>query len=224
MLILTIDTTTDISTLGLLRDGALLASAAFPSRHTLAKRMLTRMDWLLADAGLTKHDLEAIAVTIGPGSFTGVRLGPVVAKTLAHGLHIPLVGLSTLEALAYPYRDCPNALLVPVVNARRQQVYLALYRSEYGVLRRVTDDLALSAGAYAEELARHRDHYAHILLIGLVESLPLPFHTEAPAHTALLHSLVTPEALAALAEERLARGAQDDPMTLAPVYLRPPAD
>jgi len=224
MLILTIETCTDISTLGLVRDGVVLGEAAFPSRHTLVKRLLVRLDWLLAECGLVKGDIAAIAVSLGPGSFTGVRIGPAAAKTLAQWLHIPLLGIPTLEALAYPFRTCAHSLLAPLVNARRQQVYAALFISEGGQLVRRTADLALSPEPLAALLHEHAGGCGQVLCIGLTEGLPDAFQQQFTGPVAAVRSLVTPHALAALAEQRLALGEQDDPMTLAPIYLRAAAD
>jgi tRNA threonylcarbamoyladenosine biosynthesis protein TsaB len=223
MLIVTIDTCTDMSTLGLVRDGAVLGELAFPSRHTLAARMIARLEWLLSECGLTRGDVEAIALSLGPGSFTGVRIGAAAAKTLAQWLPAALVGVPTLEALAYPYRDFRDALLVPIVNARRQQAYCALFRGEFGALQRQSPDLLLGADGFADLLGQHAAGVAHTVLVGLTEGLPAAF-LQAPGHPQPLRSLVTPHALAALAAERLARGDRDDPMTLAPIYLRSAAD
>lgn len=224
MLILTIETCTDTSTLGLVRDGVVLAEAAFPSRHTLAKRLLARLEWLLVEAGATRQEVEAIAVSLGPGSFTGVRIGAAAAKTLAQWQQLPLVGVPTLEALAYPYRGCADTLLAPMINARRQQAYVALYREDGGTLRRVTADLALSAEPFHDTLRQHIADMERIIMIGQLEGLPAAFREELPHGACIVRSLVTPHALAALAEERLAHGEQDDPMTLAPIYLRSAAD
>ena len=175
MLIITIETCTDTSTLGLVRDGVVLAEAAFPGRYTLAQRLLSRLEWLLAECALTKADLDAVAVSLGPGSFTGVRIGAVVAKSLAHWRRIPLWGISTLEALAYPFRHCRHALLAPVINARRQQVYLALFYSEGGLPLRQTADLVLAVEPFTALLREHQREFTQTLLIGTTEGLPDAF-------------------------------------------------
>ena len=223
MLILTMETCTDTSTLGLVRDGVVLIEAAFPSRLTLAQRLLLRLEWLLGECALAKTELSAIAVSAGPGSFTGVRIGVAAAKTLALGLHIPLVGIPTLTALAYPYRELSSELLAPVINARRRQVYTALFRGEHGTLRRITPDMVLSAEPFADLLRQQADN-ARVIMIGQTDGLPDGFLKSLPASPATVRSLVTPHALAALALERLARDEQDDPMTFTPIYLRDPAD
>ncbi|HEY3417421.1 MAG TPA: tRNA (adenosine(37)-N6)-threonylcarbamoyltransferase complex dimerization subunit type 1 TsaB [Armatimonadota bacterium] len=220
MNILTIETCTDTCTMGVVRDGAVLAEAAFPSRHTLVQRLLPRVEWLLDDGGLTRGDVEAIVVSRGPGSFTGVRIGMTAAKTLALWGKIPLVGVSTLEALAYPFRALSGSLLVPMINARRQQAYLALFRTTAGTLQRLTPDLLLSAGPAAETLEAQREG-GQALCIGQLDGLPAGL---LPASAAVVRSLVTPHALAALGRERLERGEADDPITLTPLYLRNAAE
>lgn len=224
MLIVTIETCTDTSTLGLVRDGAVLAEAAFPARHTLVRRLIPRLEWLLAEAGLSRADLQAVAVSLGPGSFTGVRIGLAAAKTLAQWGKIALAGIPTLEALAYPYREYGHALLVSFINARRQQVYAACFRGEGGALLRLTSDLALSADPFHEEIRRHRGDTERVLLVGQDDGIAPAFRAGVPGEVSVVRTLVTPHALAALAEARLATGETDDPMTLAPIYLRGAAD
>ena len=223
MIILTIETCTDTSTFGLVRDGAVLVEAAFPSRFTLAKRLITRLEWLLAEAGLRREELDAVAVSLGPGSFTGVRIGVAAAKTLACFQHLPLLGISTLEALAYPFRALEGVLLAPMVNARRRQAYTALFRAEEGGLYRLTEDLVLAAEPFAEMLLRRQEGMTQTLCIGQLDGLPEAFRA-LPVPSAIVRSLVTPHALAALAAARLERGERDDPMTLAPIYLRGAAE
>ncbi len=221
MLIFTIETCTETSTLGLVRDGSVLAEAAFPSRYTLAKRLLSRLSWLLDECDLTIGSLTAVAVARGPGSFTGVRIGLAAAKMLAHELRIPLVGISTLEAIAYPFRELGDVLLAPMINARRQQAYLALFHGEQGQLHRRTPDLLLSAEPFAELVRVQAAVGQRTLLIGQVDGLPAAFHVPGAA---AMRALVTPHALAALARIRLECGEADDPMTLAPLYLRSAAE
>lgn len=211
-MLLTIETCTDTSTIGIVHEGVVLAEMAFPSRHTLVSRLLLRIDWLLGEAGTTKRELTGIVVSLGPGSFTGVRIGATAGKALAPALGIPLVGVSTLQALAWPFRGLAGHTLVPVINARRGQVYCAQFRG----IERVSADTALSPEPFATALAGKSP-----LLIGVLDGLPDTFNI---GNYEIVRALVTPCALAALATERLAHGESDDPLTLAPVYLRAPAD
>ena len=113
MLILAFDTATDVATSALVSNGEVLGE-----RSSRAVTLLEDVDALLRQAGAHTRDLEALAVGIGPGSFTGVRIGLSTARGLALGLGIPVAGVSTLDALA---QGAPGAL--PVIDARRREVF-----------------------------------------------------------------------------------------------------
>jgi len=113
VLILAFDTATDVATVALLRDGEVLGE-----RASRAVRVLKDAEELLREAGLETDDLEGIAVGTGPGSYTGLRMGLVTARTLAVSLGVPVAGVPTLDALA---AGAPGA--VPVIDARRREVF-----------------------------------------------------------------------------------------------------
>ena len=113
MLTLAFDTATGIASCALVRDGEVLGERTLP-----AVAVLAAADELLRDAGLEPRDLDLLAVGIGPGSFTGVRIGLAVARGLALALDLPVAGVSTLDALA---AGAPGA--VPVIDARRREVF-----------------------------------------------------------------------------------------------------
>jgi tRNA threonylcarbamoyladenosine biosynthesis protein TsaB len=114
MLILAFDTATDVATSALVSDGEVLGE-----RASRAVTLLEDLDALLRQAGAHTRDVEALAVGIGPGSFTGVRIGLATARGLALALDIPVAGVSTLDALA---AGVPGA--VPVIDARRREVFV----------------------------------------------------------------------------------------------------
>jgi tRNA threonylcarbamoyl adenosine modification protein YeaZ len=114
MLILAFDTATDVATSALVGDGEVLGE-----RTSRAVTLLEDVDALLRQAGMHTRDVEALAVGIGPGSFTGVRIGLSTARGLALALDIPVAGISTLAALA---AGAPGA--VPVIDARRREVFV----------------------------------------------------------------------------------------------------
>jgi tRNA threonylcarbamoyladenosine biosynthesis protein TsaB len=113
VLILAFDTATDAATVAFVRDGGVLGE-----RLSRAARVLQDIEELLAEAGLERTDVEGIAVGTGPGSYTGLRMGLVTARTLAISLGVPVAGVSTLDALA---AGAPGA--VPVIDARRREVF-----------------------------------------------------------------------------------------------------
>ena len=114
MLILAFDTATSTATSALVRDGNVLGE-----RTTTPVRVLEDVDALLRDAGVEPRELDALAVGIGPGSFTGVRMGLAAARGLALALDIPVAGVSTLAALA---AGAPDA--VPLIDAKRRELFL----------------------------------------------------------------------------------------------------
>ena len=114
MLILAFDTATDVATSALVADGELLGE-----RTSRAVTLLEDVDALLRQAGAHTRDIEALAVGIGPGSFTGVRIGLSTARGLALALGVPVAGVSTLDALA---AGAPGAL--PVIDASRREVFV----------------------------------------------------------------------------------------------------
>ena len=133
MLTLAFDTATDVATCALVRDGDLLGE-----RSSRAVTVLADADELLREAGLKPADLDLLAVGVGPGSFTGLRIGLAAARGLALALDLPVAGVSTLDALG---AGAPGA--VPVIDARRREVF-ALVGGEARCL--APGDLEVEAG------------------------------------------------------------------------------
>jgi tRNA threonylcarbamoyladenosine biosynthesis protein TsaB len=109
---------------------------------------------LLKNLGITASEIDLVAVSRGPGSFTGVRIGVAAAKGLAWGLDKPACGVSTLEAMAYQTPE-PGAILCPVMDAKRGQVYNALFQWLEDKLIRICDDRAISLESLSTELRTH---------------------------------------------------------------------
>jgi len=129
-----------------------------------SRTLLTMTESLLKNLGVKPSDIGLIAVAKGPGSFTGVRIGVSAVKGLAWGLDIPVCGVSTLEAMAYQTLIKPDVLICPVMDARRNQVYNALFRWHEGKPERLSEDRAISIDDLKIELYKYND--IPLLLVG----------------------------------------------------------
>jgi len=132
-------------------DGELIGQYFQNNGLTHSRTLLSMAESLLENLGISISDIDIIAVSKGPGSFTGVRIGVSAAKGLAWGLGKPVCGVSTLEAMAYQTQE-ESALICPVMDARRGQVYNALFTWRSGSLVRLRDDRAISLADLAREL------------------------------------------------------------------------
>ena len=139
MIWLGIDTANTPISVALVKDGELLIeeNSAMAINHSL--RAMPAIEELLEKAGLAPADIDAIAVSEGPGSYTGARIGVTIAKTLAWTLGKPLVGVSTLKALAANALFF-NGLVCPIVDARRGNVYAGVYQYAAGKLTEIIED------------------------------------------------------------------------------------
>jgi tRNA threonylcarbamoyladenosine biosynthesis protein TsaB len=129
MLILGIDTTTLACSVALLRDDTILAELTLNIKKTHSERLMPLLDHMLQEAGLEREEIDAVAVAAGPGSFTGLRIGVSTARALAQGLQIPAVPVCTLGALAESI-FAPGTMICPLLDARRNQVYTALFHRQ----------------------------------------------------------------------------------------------
>ena len=137
--LIAIETSTESCSAALLRDGSLIErSELAPRRH--AELILPMIDSLLAEAGVSRRQLDAIAVGRGPGAFTGVRLAISVAQGLALGLDIPVVPVSSLAALAQDAPAKDGASILAVIDARMGEVYAGMYRRSNGLVEAIGEE------------------------------------------------------------------------------------
>lgn len=155
MLILGIESSAKGASAALCRDGALVSQAFQRSGLTHSRTLLPMAEDLLKNAGMKLEAVDAVAVAHGPGSFTGIRIGVATAKGLCWGADKPAIGVSTLEAMAFGGGDCApeGAVICCAMDARRNQIYNALFAWEKGAPRRLTPDRALALEDVAAELA-----------------------------------------------------------------------
>ena len=153
MLILAFESSAKACSCALLRDGQLLAEYFQNSGQTHSRTLMKMAEDMLRNCDLTSGDVDAVGVAAGPGSFTGVRIGVSCAKGFAWAGELPCYGVSTLEAMAQG-AACFEGTVCAVMDARRQQVYNALFRAGAGALTRICADRAISIEELSEDLKK----------------------------------------------------------------------
>lgn len=228
MRILGIDTSTPTASVALVEDGELLAEqiqdgAAAGRIGSHAATILPLIESVFASAQITPNDLCGIAVSLGPGSFTGLRIGLATAKGLAYPANLPLIGVSTLHAGAARVPGF-NGLIGAMFDARKNEVYSALFRRSQNDLTRVTPDAVLSIKSAIAMLRDHWEESDSVILVGggakayereIRKSLAAVQISDGACYS----SMATQTALLAAARFD---GAGVDPSGLIPVYLRAP--
>ena len=153
MLILAFESSARPASVALVRDGCLLSQYSQCSALTHSRTLLPMAEDMLKNAELSLRDVDLLAVAHGPGSFTGVRIGVSTVKGLAWAGEKPCVGVSTLEAMTWQGLAA-GGLICPMMDARRSQVYNALFRIEQDAPQRLCEDRPIALAELAEELRR----------------------------------------------------------------------
>lgn len=226
MLLLALDTSTEVTSVGLARveggDIVLLGGELVDAPRAALSRVLPMAASLLAGAGLSAQDLDAVVVGHGPGSFTGVRIGVASAKGLAHGLGVPLWAVGTLDAVAQGFSD-DDVTLAVVGDAMRGEVYPVLFRCGGGRAERLTPDRVAKPDAAAREWAERGEplllvgnglkKYSDVFLTALGENATVAeAHRHAPSPEGLISAWVAARDADALGD--------GDPGAVLPVYTR----
>ena len=220
-LILCIETGTDICSVGVARDGELVSLRESDEGRDHAKKVGVFVDELLRETGISPDELDAVAVGMGPGSYTGLRIGVSFAKGLCYGLGIPLVAVGSLDAMAavaiedndagiLDVDNWENAVLCPMVDARRMEVYTRLFDAKGNALSDVTAEVV------TEQTFANVRRERQLVMFGngaakCREVLPDATYIN-----------ITPSArgLARLAEQRLSAGQTEDIAYFEPFYLK----
>ncbi|MGI6611222.1 MAG: tRNA (adenosine(37)-N6)-threonylcarbamoyltransferase complex dimerization subunit type 1 TsaB [Limnochordia bacterium] len=218
-----LDTSTSSGGAALLVDGVARSECSFNMGAVHSERLLPTIEHVMRDANTTGDELDVIAVTVGPGSFTGLRVGVTTAKVLAYGWKKPIVPVNTLEALAWQVAGL-TGLVVAALNARRGTAYAAVYRVTAGassppVVVHPPDNLPMSR--LLDELADVKESVAVVgdgraVFSEMIEAslgerwlrLPSVAETLRPASVASLGSLY------------FEQGVRVSPFSLLPTYLR----
>ena len=215
MLILAFESSAKSASVALVKDGALLSQYSQCSALTHSRTLLPMAEDMLKNAEIKLSEVDLIAVAHGPGSFTGIRIGVSTVKGLSWAADKPCVGVSTLEAMAW-HGLLSGGYVCPVMDARRQQVYNALFKIEDGKPQRITDDRPIALAQLADEV---RSLNAPVLLVGDGAALTEKFFRENS-----VPCRIAPENLRWQSAWGVAMAASDKQPgtseTLLPVYLR----
>ena len=157
MHLLSIETSTEICSVALSRDKECLTVVEDCQGNSHAEKLLVFIDKALQQAGLKKNELDAVCISEGPGSYTGLRIGSSSAKGLCAALNIPLIAVSTLQGMAYGAREqYPDyKQYAPMIDARRMEVYTAVYNPYLEPVKQVSN-LILDEQAYSDFLTRDK--------------------------------------------------------------------
>ena len=151
MIILSIDSSTPVAGIAVSDGMQLLGEITLNTKNTHSEKLMPLVKHLLDELTLSVNDLDAIAVTQGPGSFTGLRIGMATAKGLAQGAGKKLIAVPTLDCLAQNLLHYPG-IICPIMNAQKKQVYTAIYRSGRDKLERLSDYQAIAVEQLAAQL------------------------------------------------------------------------
>ena len=219
MPILAIDTATMVSSVAVADEKKLLAELTVQTRLTHSETLLPHIQQVLEMSGVAKKQLTGVAVSLGPGSFTGLRIGLGAAKAIAYGLDIPIIGVPTTEALAWHY-PVPNVVTVPFIDAQKGNVYSAVYAWQNGTIAEL---LPVQVYTLDEALELCQKQEGTVIAVGDMVQKKLAGREDLPANLQIppQHMLMPRAANVAMAGlARLSQGRLDSVMNLEPIYIR----
>ncbi|QTL99225.1 tRNA (adenosine(37)-N6)-threonylcarbamoyltransferase complex dimerization subunit type 1 TsaB [Iocasia frigidifontis] len=225
MLVLGIDTSSPVAAIALVGEHGLLAEINIELIHRHSERLIPNIDYLFKETNYSIDELTGLAVGLGPGSFTGLRIGLSTIKTFAQVRKLPVKGLSTLDIMAYGAQAC-EGMILPLLDARRERVYCAMYDSWNKDIKKVKiwGDSALSVTELIERLKGVADskkiyvmgngfvQYQEVFNNASLELIPLSFVLNYPQG-----GLV-----AELGAYYLKKGLDDGYLAIKPNYLKRP--
>ena len=218
MKILSLDSTAIVSTVAVTENEKLLAQFTINNGNTHSETLLPMIEASLKVLKLTVDDIDLFACSAGPGSFTGVRIGAATIKGLAFDKNKPCAPVSSLDALAHNLLYA-NGIICPVMNARRSQLYNALFLCEDGKLTRLCDDRLISVFDLEEELRKYSEHKIYLCGDGY-DIAKNAFSKIVTEETPLIHQYQSAYSVALCALEAAKQDLLTTDVELSPVYLR----
>lgn len=218
MLILAGDTTTFAGSVALLHNTKLIAEVNLNSSTTYSERLLSSIHFILQVNNLDIKDIQGYAFAAGPGSFTGIRIGLSTVKSLAFASGKPVVPVSTLHALALKLKFTPGTLLCPLLDAKKGQIYAALFRSQGNFLKEIIPQGAYSPDGFFSLLpARRVISFIGSGVEAYKEKINLYFKDKARVSS---RSLFIASEVGRIGYEQLRKNKSVDFRELSPLYFR----
>lgn len=220
MYVLGIEAATPVAGVAVVEDGRILAERLVNNRRTHSVNLLPMIQAVIEEAGITPKQLAAVAVSSGPGSFTGLRIGLTTAKTLAWVWQVPVVGVSTLEALAWPLAP-QGQLICPILNARKNEVYASVFQGAEGASKLLAGPLAISIPDLVQTLQRWEGKVTFLGdAVPVYQQELLNLLGERVGFVTQAALLPRGAAIAELGYHKLINGGGQSALELAPEYIR----
>ena len=221
MLILAVETSADVCSVAVIDEQGVIAEQDFRHRMRLSERLIGDVESALLDAEVDLSSLDGFAVGIGPGSFTGLRVGVATVKTWAYILNKPVVGVSSLPAVAREFAGIAGATIAALIRNRPDTVHCQVFLAGQTGLEPLTEPAVVSVTEVGQILPEDSnltivcgdalERHVETLRKSLPESVRFGRADSPRAST-----------IAAIAAEQFRAGRTDDPLTLSPLYLAPP--
>lgn len=219
MKILAIDTSTSVLGIALMSDEKIYAESITNLKTNHSIMLMPAIEHIFNQVGWDPNDIDLVAIAKGPGSYTGIRIGVTTAKTYAWALNIPLIGVSTLEAMAYSF-NYYNGAISPIIDARRGQVYTGLYKKIDNKLINLKEDCIISLSDWITMLKENNDkvifvgddikkHYDQLLQ-----------HNDFIEFGPIIFNIPRPSAIGLIAKDKYEKGYKENVYDFIPSYLQ----
>ena len=218
MRVLAVDTSSNVATVAVMENDLLLGEYILNHKKTHSQKIMPMIEQLLSDLELTANDIDIFAAAVGPGSFTGLRIGVATVKALAHAVGKRVVSVGTLEALAYNVPQCEH-IIVPIMDARRNNIFTASYIWDEGF-----KEIGEPEGITIEECVEACGNFLETVFVGDGAIIHKDYIVEKLGdkaifpHGAVLNSRAS--SVAAIAMERAKRGETQSYLEMKPYYIK----
>ncbi|MGQ9617362.1 MAG: tRNA (adenosine(37)-N6)-threonylcarbamoyltransferase complex dimerization subunit type 1 TsaB [Candidatus Aminicenantia bacterium] len=218
MLTLALDTSTDIGSVAIMEDDRLIGALFFSQKKGYSQVIIPSIDLLLSHHSLSIKDLDGFSVSVGPGSFTGIRIGISCIKAFALAFCKKIAPVSSLYALAFKLRDKENSLICPTIDAKKGEIFGALYLCENGALKVIIEEGSYKPEGFFRKLPGEKIYFLGNAVYLFREKIIETFRGE-PIFPDL--NLFLAEEVGKIGYKILTSGLGKAPDEIAPSYLRP---